>query len=66
MRGHAAVRNSHGYGAHLYIPWWSDRHNELDFPLGYHVEVGGGGFAHAGARLRRGGLQRKPRATACR
>src|SRR5439155_25837640 len=35
-----------GYGAHLYIPWWmADRHNELDFPLGYHVEVGGGGFA---------------------
>ena len=35
-----------GYGAHLYIPWWkADRHNELDFPLGYHVELGGGGFA---------------------
>jgi choline dehydrogenase-like flavoprotein len=23
----------------------ADRHNELDFPLGYHVETGGGGFA---------------------
>jgi len=35
-----------GYGAHLYIPWWmADRHNELDFPLGYHIELGGGGFA---------------------
>jgi choline dehydrogenase-like flavoprotein len=35
-----------GYGAHLYIPWWkADRHNELDFPFGYHVELGGGGFA---------------------
>jgi choline dehydrogenase-like flavoprotein len=22
----------------------ADRHNELDFPFGYHVEVGGGGF----------------------
>jgi len=37
---------TNGYGAHLYIPWWkADRHNELDFPLGYHVELGGGGFA---------------------
>lgn len=37
---------SNGYGAHLYIPWWkADRHNELDFPLGYHVELGGNGFA---------------------
>jgi choline dehydrogenase-like flavoprotein len=35
-----------GYGSHLYIPWWmADRHHELDFPLGYHVETGGGGFA---------------------
>jgi choline dehydrogenase-like flavoprotein len=39
------VYNSDGYGAHLYIPWWMwDRHKELDFPRGYHVEVGGGGF----------------------
>ncbi len=34
-----------GYGAHLYIPWWlADDYAKLDFPLGYHVEVGGGGF----------------------
>ena len=46
MRGTPPIFNSNGYGAHLYIPWWmADRHNELDFPLGYHVEVGGGGFA---------------------
>lgn len=38
-----------GYGAHLYIPWWkADRHNELDFPLGYHVELGGNGFGIPG------------------
>ncbi len=43
------VYNSDGYGAHLYIPWWMwDRHKELDFPRGYHVEVGGGGFGMPG------------------
>ena len=43
------VFNSDGYGAHLYIPWWMlDRHKELDFPRGYHVEVGGGGFGMPG------------------
>jgi choline dehydrogenase-like flavoprotein len=41
--------NSDGYGGHLYIPWWMvDRHKELDFPRGYHVEVGGGGFGMPG------------------
>ncbi|WP_143308560.1 GMC family oxidoreductase [Chitinophaga vietnamensis] len=28
-------------GMHLYIPWWGDN-KKLDFPRGYHVEVGGG------------------------
>jgi choline dehydrogenase-like flavoprotein len=28
-------------GAHLYIPWWLDN-KKLDFPRGYHVELGGG------------------------
>ena len=28
-------------GAHLYIPWWLDN-RKLDFPRGYHVELGGG------------------------
>jgi len=37
--------NSDGYGGHLYVPWWmADRHKELNFPRGYHIEVGGGGF----------------------
>lgn len=44
MRG-AAPFASQGYGAHLYIPWWHTDHSKLDFPLGFHVEVGGGGFA---------------------
>jgi choline dehydrogenase-like flavoprotein len=43
------VYNSDGYGAHLYIPWWMvDRHKELNFPRGYHIEVGGGGFGMPG------------------
>jgi choline dehydrogenase-like flavoprotein len=28
-------------GAHLYIPWWLDG-KKLDFPRGYHIELGGG------------------------
>jgi choline dehydrogenase-like flavoprotein len=28
-------------GAHLYMPWWLDNAT-LDFPRGYHVELGGG------------------------
>jgi choline dehydrogenase-like flavoprotein len=44
LRG-TPIHNTDGYGAHLYIPWWmADRYRELDFPLGYHIEVGGGGF----------------------
>lgn len=28
-------------GAHLYMPWWLDNET-LDFPRGYHIEIGGG------------------------
>ncbi len=28
-------------GAHLYMPWWLDN-RKLDFPRGYHIELGGG------------------------
>jgi choline dehydrogenase-like flavoprotein len=35
--------NTDGYGSHVYIPWWlSDKHKDLNFPRGYHIEVGGG------------------------
>jgi choline dehydrogenase-like flavoprotein len=35
--------NSDGYGSHVYVPWWlSDKHKDLNFPRGYHIEVGGG------------------------
>ena len=36
-------------GAHLYMPWWLDN-KKLDFPRGYHIELGGGsGGARASA-----------------
>jgi choline dehydrogenase-like flavoprotein len=44
-------------GGHIYMPWWLDN-KKLDFPRGYHIEVGGGlnppsyGFM--------GGIQRYP------
>jgi choline dehydrogenase-like flavoprotein len=28
-------------GLHVYMPWWIDN-KKLDFPRGYHIEVGGG------------------------
>jgi choline dehydrogenase-like flavoprotein len=39
---HGVPHNEDGTGgAHLYMPWWLDNKN-LDFPRGYHVELGGG------------------------
>jgi len=50
--------DTEGYGgAHLFMPWWLwDKHNTLDFPRGYHIEIGGGygmpgvGSYHGAAR----------------
>jgi len=28
-------------GSHLFMPWWGDN-RQLDFPRGYHIEIGGG------------------------
>ena len=28
-------------GSHLFMPWWGDN-KTLDFPRGYHIEIGGG------------------------
>ena len=50
--------DTEGYGgAHLYMPWWEwENHNKLDFPRGYHIEIGGGygmpgvGSYHGAAR----------------
>lgn len=44
-------------GNHIYMPWWLDN-KKLDFPRGYHIEVGGGlhqpGYGFAA------GIQRYP------
>ncbi len=38
--------DSDGYGgAHLYMPWWLwEKHDQLGFPRGSHIEIGGGYF----------------------
>ena len=40
MEGHPHNEDGVG-GAHLYMPWWLDNAS-LDFPRGYHIEIGGG------------------------
>lgn len=43
-------------GMHVYIPWWLDN-TKLDFPRGYHIEMGGGmnmpsyGFGYTTSRI---------------
>ena len=41
-------------GMHVYMPWWLDN-KKLDFPRGYHIEVGGGRRSRASAFM--GGIQ---------
>ena len=51
--------NEDGAGdLHVYMPWWLDN-RKLDFPRGYHIEVGGGlrGSPQAGFM---GGIHRYP------
>src|SRR5689334_4567804 len=39
---HMVAHNEDGVGgAHLYMPWWLDA-KSVDFPRGYHIELGGG------------------------
>jgi choline dehydrogenase-like flavoprotein len=39
---HGVPHNEDGVGGmHLYMPWWLDN-SKLDFPRGYHIELGGG------------------------
>jgi choline dehydrogenase-like flavoprotein len=40
MDGHPHNEDGVG-GMHLYMPWWLDN-KTLDFPRGYHIEIGGG------------------------
>jgi choline dehydrogenase-like flavoprotein len=54
---HGVPHNEDGAGgAHLYMPWWLDNKN-LDFPRGYHVELGGGKRGAPGFGFM-GGIQR--------
>ena len=58
-------------GMHLYMPWWLDN-KKLDFPRGYHIEIGGGrrmpsaGFGGGIQQLhrRRGDRARRSRSAA--
>ena len=45
-------------GGHIYMPWWIDN-KKLDFPRGYHIEVGGG-VNHPPGYGTLGGIQRYP------
>src|SRR2546421_12212680 len=54
---HGAAPNEDGTGgAHLYMPWWLDG-KKLDFPRGYHIELGGGKRSAPGFGFM-GGIQR--------
>ncbi|HEX7051848.1 MAG TPA: GMC family oxidoreductase [Longimicrobiales bacterium] len=51
-------------GMHMYVPWWLDN-RKLDFPRGYHIELGGGrhvpsyGFGGGIHELNGGGYGRR-------
>jgi len=45
-------------GGHIYMPWWIDN-RKLDFPRGYHIEVGGG-FDNPPGYGVMGGIHRYP------
>jgi choline dehydrogenase-like flavoprotein len=54
---HGVPHNEDGAGgAHLYMPWWLDN-AKLDFPRGYHIELGGGRRSAPGFGFM-GGIQR--------
>jgi choline dehydrogenase-like flavoprotein len=54
---HGVPHNEDGTGgAHLYMPWWGDN-TKLDFPRGYHIELGGGKRSAPGFGFM-GGIQR--------
>ena len=37
-------------GMHVYVPWWLLGDKSIDFPRGYHIEIGGGfGMPHIGS-----------------
>jgi choline dehydrogenase-like flavoprotein len=58
---HGVPHNEDGAGgSHLYMPWWLDTAEQrarLDFPRGYHIELGGGKRSAPGFGFM-GGIQR--------
>ena len=57
MENHV-THNEDGAGdLHVYMPWWLNN-KKLDFPRGYHIEVGGG--LHAPGAGFMGGIHRYP------
>jgi choline dehydrogenase-like flavoprotein len=57
MEHHAGHNEDGAGGMHVYMPWWLDN-KKLDFPRGYHIEVGGG-VRQPGAGFM-GGIHRYP------
>jgi choline dehydrogenase-like flavoprotein len=57
MENHAGHNEDGAGGMHVYMPWWLDN-KKLDFPRGYHIEVGGG--AHQPGAGFMGGIQGYP------
>jgi choline dehydrogenase-like flavoprotein len=57
MENHAGHYEDGAGGMHVYMPWWLDN-KKLDFPRGYHIEVGGG-VRQPGAGFM-GGIHRYP------
>jgi choline dehydrogenase-like flavoprotein len=57
MENHAGHNEDGAGGMHVYMPWWLDN-KKLDFPRGYHIEVGGG-VRQPGAGFM-GGIHRYP------
>jgi len=57
MENHAGHNEDGAGGMHVYMPWWLDN-SKLDFPRGYHIEVGGG-VRQPGAGFM-GGIHRYP------
>ncbi|HEU4749068.1 MAG TPA: GMC family oxidoreductase [Gemmatimonadaceae bacterium] len=58
MMDHVTHNEDGAGGGHIYMPWWLDN-RKLDFPRGYHIEVGGGVQDPPGYGVL-GGIQRYP------
>ena len=57
MENHVAHNEDGAGGMHVYMPWWLNN-KKLDFPRGYHIEVGGGLYAPGAGFM--GGIHRYP------